>query len=83
MTRGEYEQMSLRFWEHYQKACEKHPFFAKFIMVPFSLKVIEGASEEWQRRTRLHNANTIDLFKKIEEIKDAGNVVTCIGNHLL
>ena len=26
--------MSLRFWEHYQKACEKHPFFAKGIMKP-------------------------------------------------
>ena len=31
MTRGEYEQRSLTYWQHYQHACEKHPFFARGI----------------------------------------------------
>ncbi|MBR4221760.1 MAG: hypothetical protein IKR81_11420 [Victivallales bacterium] len=31
MTREEYEQKSLTFWQHYQHACEKHPFFARGI----------------------------------------------------
>ena len=31
MTRGEYEQKSLTYWEHYKSACEKHPFFARGI----------------------------------------------------
>ena len=31
MTRGEYEQKSLTYWQHYQHACEKHPFFARGI----------------------------------------------------
>ena len=34
MTREEYEQLSLKYWQHYQHACEKHPFFAKGIMEP-------------------------------------------------
>ena len=34
MTRGEYEQRSLGYWQHYLHACEKHPFFARGIMTP-------------------------------------------------
>ena len=31
MTRGEYEQKYLTYWEHYKNAVEKHPFFARGI----------------------------------------------------
>ncbi|MBQ7178192.1 MAG: hypothetical protein IJS08_12320, partial [Victivallales bacterium] len=69
MTRGEYEQLSLKYWQHYQHACEKHPFFADAVMYPHPLEVIEGASDKWKNITRKHNQRTISLFKSIAKGK--------------
>ncbi|MBQ7178874.1 MAG: hypothetical protein IJS08_15770 [Victivallales bacterium] len=87
MTRGEYEQMSLRFWDHYQKACEKHPFFATHIMTPQPIVVIEGASEEWQERTRKYNKRCIGITRAIakerkEKIKKYPSVQNILGAEL-
>ena len=58
--------MSLRFWEHYQKACEKHPFFANSIMHPHPLAVSEGLrGGQSIAETEMRNKHLIDLFNSI------------------
>ena len=57
--------MSLRFWEHYQKACEKHPFFADSIMHPHPLKVIECLGDEYKEALENRTWRIVELFKKI------------------
>ena len=65
MTRKEYEQLSLKYWQHYQHACEKHPFFADAIMHPHPVAEIEGASDKWKDITRKHNKRVLSLYKRM------------------
>lgn len=63
MTHDEFLDKAQTYWEHYQHACEKHPFFASRIMTPYPLVVIPNASEEYQTLTKKHNEQVVKLFK--------------------
>lgn len=65
MTHEEFLDKAQTYWEHYQHACEKHPFFANRIMTPYPLVVIPNASEEYQTLTRKHNKQVVKLFKDL------------------
>lgn len=55
MTHDEFLDKAQTYWEHYQHACEKHPFFASRIMTPYSLVVDPNASQKYQTLTKKHN----------------------------
>lgn len=72
MTHDEFQNRTQTYWEHYQHACEKHPFFANRIMDPYPLLVIPNASEEWQELTMKHNKRTIELHQRLATVKKKG-----------
>ena len=65
MTKEDFESKAQTYWDHYQHACEKHPFFADRIMIPYPLTVNPNASEKYQTLTKKHNEAVIRLCKNI------------------
>lgn len=64
MTREEYEQLSLKYWQHYQHACEKHPFFANGIAEVTDQyykndkdSALNCEAMYWRMQTKVHKAN--------------------------
>ena len=67
MTHDDFEQKAQTYWEHYQHACEKHPFFADRIMTPYPLVVDANDSEKYQTLVKKHNKEVIRLYKNIAQ----------------
>lgn len=65
MTHDEFLDKAQTYWEHYQHACEKHPFFASRTMTPYPLVVFPDASEKYKKLTEKHNEAAIRLFKDL------------------
>ena len=65
MTHDDFKKKVQTYWEHYQHACEKHPFFADRIMTPYPLVVDPNASKKYQTLTKKHNKAVIMLCKNI------------------
>ena len=65
MIHDDFKTKAQTYWEHYQHAIEKHPFFASRIMTPYPLVVIPNASEKYQALTKKHNEQVVKLFKDL------------------